>query len=129
MSAENPTVREWLTAQLAPLLPKTWKWVDNERTVDVTETTTVQWKQRRIAPLAEAPLSHLGVDGTLTVSTPHNDIERAEDVLDDAVLDLVAAIQAVQGIRFTEATKVALSEMGPLGYDLQLTVINKKKGA
>ena len=126
MSAENPTVREWLTANLAPLLPAGFKWVDNERVVDVTEAVTAQWRQRRIAPLPEAPLSYLGVEGVLAISSPRSDIERAEDDLDDAVLELVAAIQSLQGVRFTEATKVAADEQR-LGYDLQITVITNKK--
>lgn len=122
----DETVREWLTANLKPLLPTGWKWLDSERAVDVTAAVTVQWKQRRIAPLPEAPLSHLGVEGILAVSSPRVDIERAEDDLDDAVLELVAAIQSLQGIRFTEATKVAADEQR-LGYDLSLTVITNKK--
>ncbi len=130
MSAENPTVREWLTENLAPLLPEDWKWVDNERAVDVTEAVTVRWAQRRIAPLAETPLSHLGVEGILTVFSPRIDTERAEDELDDAVLELVYALQSLQGVKFTEATKVAVDEQQQrLGYDLQITVITNKKEA
>ena len=127
MSADQ-TVREYLDETLPPLLPEGWKWVDSERAVDVTETTTVQWKQRRIAPLPEAPLAHLGVDGILTVSSPHADIEKAEDALDDAVLELVGALQSVPGIRFTEANKAAVDDQH-LGYDLSITVITQKKEA
>ena len=122
-------MRKFLTTTLKPLLPASWKWVATERNVDVTDATTVQWKQNTIEPLPEAPNSFLGVTGVLTVSTPHTDIDAAENALDDAVLELVHDIQRVQGIVFRDARKVALSETGPLGYDLTLTVITKKKEA
>lgn len=113
-------VRSWLDDNFAPLLPEGWRWVPYQRNVDALDATTVIWKQSRILPLDAAPLGAVRVEGTLTVATPHSDIERAEQALDDAVTELCSALDGLDGIAWTEATKVSLGESGPLGYDIQV---------
>lgn len=114
------SVREWLDENLKPLLPEGWRWVPYQRNVDTLDAVTVIWKQSRIVPLDEAPLGAVRVEGTLTVCTPHQDIARAEEALDDAVTDLCSALDGLDGIAWTSAQKVALGEGGPLGYDIEI---------
>lgn len=114
------SVREWLDENLAPLLPEGWRWVPYQRNIDVLEVTTVIWKQSRILPLDAAPLGAVRIEGTLTVATPHTDIERAEEALDAAVTELCSALDGLDGIAWTDATKVSLGEAGPLGYDISI---------
>lgn len=113
-------VRGWLDEHLKPLLPEGWRWVPEQRNLDTLDAVTVIWKQSRILPHAAAPLGAVRVEGTLTVATPHTDIARAEESLDDAVIELCSALDGLDGIAWTEATKVSLGESGPLGYDIQV---------
>lgn len=113
-------VRGWLDENLAPLLPAGWRWVPEQRNLDTLDAVTVIWKQSRIMPLDAAPLGAVRVEGTLTVATPHTDIARAEEALDDAVIELCGALDGLDGTAWTEAQKVVLGETGPLGYDISI---------
>jgi hypothetical protein len=113
-------VRGWLDENLKPLLPEGWRWVPEQRNLDTLDAVTVIWKQSRIMPLDAAPLGAVRVEGTLTVATPLTDIKRAEEALDDAVTELCSALDGLEGIVWESATKVALSETGPLAYDIEV---------
>lgn len=119
-------MRDFLTEQLKPLLPEGWRWVPFQRNVDALDVMTVLWKQTRMAPLPEAPVSWVRVEGVLTVVSPNQDIERSEAALDDAVLDLVLALDSLPRIGWTEANKVLVADQY-FGWDVSIYITNSKE--
>lgn len=125
----SDSVRTWLDTNLAPLFPEGWRWVPYQRNTDSLDAVTVQWKQSRILPLSEAPMGVLRVEGTVTVMSPRTDVERAEEELDEAIVDLLAAIDALAGLAWTEATKVVVNDGGNFGWDISVwTTATKNEG-
>ena len=112
-------VRTWLTANFKPLLPTKWKWVPYQRDVGTLSATTVWWKQERIIPLAEAPVGTVRVEGTLTVASALTDVAKSEEDLDQAVTDLVTAIDGLNGLAWTEAQKVVVGDTN-FGWDISV---------
>lgn len=120
------TVRNFLTAQIKPLLPRTWKWDPTERNLDQLDRITVVWKQRTFRRLAEAPIGSLRVEGTLTIASPLTDIAKAEAQLDDALLELLTDLDSIAGLGWTEARKVTTDNETYLGYDVDLYITTAK---
>lgn len=118
------TIRAQLSELLGPLIPKSWTLISEQRDPGVIARTTVIVKQDRIEKLPEAPLGSLQVSFILTVLTPHEDTSRAEDALDDSVLELTTALDSLAGTNWTSAQKVVAGDY--LGYDIALTLITKK---
>jgi hypothetical protein len=121
----DESVREWLTAQLTPLLPGTWRIIPNQRIPETLDVVTVVLVHQKIKPLPEAQ-GCLTNAVTLTVIDPHTDATRAEDALDDEVLALVTAIESNPQINFTEARKVSVNETY-LGWDVDIEVLTQKE--
>lgn len=120
----SDSVRDYLTETLVPLFPEGWRWVAYQRNIDALDSVTVQWKQLRIERLPEAPQGTIRVDGTLTIISPHQDIERSEKQLDEQVLNLTGAIDRLALLSWTGGRKVAVqsSESSPIhmGWDIDL---------
>lgn len=125
--SDNTTVREWLEDALKPVLPSGWRIIPNQRIPETIDRITVVIKHIRIAPLAEAPKGHLSNDVIITVADPHTDQARAEDALDDEVLELVNALQTIAGITWTGADKVLVNTTDNLGWDIACSIISRKK--
>ncbi len=125
MSADQ-TVRAYIVAELA--LPAEWHVIPEQRFPETISRTTVVLQHTRIERLPEAPLGHLRHTVTLTVADPHTDIAAAEDGLDDALTDLLSAIDAHSTIAWTEAEKVVHAERY-VAWNLTLTVITGKPAA
>jgi hypothetical protein len=123
--ADSTTVRAELAALLAPLLPKDWLIVPNERAIETANRTVLRLSQQSIQRHPQAPLGAVLVTFKAAVIDPGTDIERAEDNLDDAVTSLLFAIDALGGsVAWTDANK-ALFESN-LGYEISLTVTVSK---
>jgi hypothetical protein len=118
-------VREFLAAQLTTLLPGTWKLIPNQRMPETIDKTTVVVKLTTIEPLAEAPAGTLSNGAVITVADPHQDDVTAENALDDAVLELCTAIDAVPGMTWTKAEKVLVGQ-SYLGWDITASILSKK---
>ncbi|PPI28202.1 hypothetical protein [Rathayibacter sp. AY1B5] len=118
------TVRAQLSEILKPLLPKGWVIIPEQRDPGVITNSTVLLKQERISKLPASPIGSLQTSFILTVLTPHADTARAEDDLDDAVLELTTALDSLNGVDWTEAQKVISGDY--LGYDISLFIITKK---
>lgn len=119
------TVRDFLTAELVPLLPRSWKWSPNERNLDRLARTTVIWRQRRLLRLEQAPIGSLRVEGILTIVAATQDIAKAEDRLDDELLELCTALDGLVQLGWTDATKVVVDDTF-FGYDIDLFVMTVK---
>lgn len=108
---------------IAPHVPKAWKIVTSERSVDLTKSITVQIKQRQLIRTPAAPNGAHDIDFVLTITSPHEDVARAEDQLDGAVNVLVFALDDA-GIKWDEAKKV--ENEARLAYDITLTLTTQK---
>lgn len=122
MSGE--TVREWLTSQLTPLLPYGWRIAPS--LPETLKSVTVVFTQKTITKLQQAPSGHLSNEILITVIDPHSDPVRAENALDDSVLELVTALDSLPGLTWSEARKVIVSDTY-LGWDITTNVISRKE--
>lgn len=120
------SVRDYLAAELAPLLLVGWKVIPEQRMPDTIKSTTVVLKHLSIEKLAEAPAGHLRNEVVLTVATPHEDIAKAENALDDAVVKLLSTLDGHKTINWASAKKAQVTD-AYLGWDITLTVITEKE--
>lgn len=128
MSAEPEatTVRAWLVDQLTPVLPAKWRLIENQRMPETIDRITVVLKHTTIERLPEAPIGQLRHTVILTVVDPHQDAVKAENALDQSVIELVTAIDGLQYVNWTGAAKVAVTDTY-LGWDITLTAITGKE--
>jgi hypothetical protein len=123
--SDNPTVREWLEGQLTALLPDGWKIIPNQKTPQTIDVTTVVVKLTTIEPLAEAPAGSLSNGAVITIADPHKDDVAAENALDDSVLALCTALDALAGITWSKAQKVLVNDTY-LGWDITCSILSTK---
>lgn len=122
----DSTIRNWLAEQLAPLLPSGWKVAAGMGIPATIDRTWVAIKNLRIAPLAEAPTSHLNNFTTVTIASKFTDQAKATDVVDDQVLELVMDLLTIEGLTFIDANKVLVNDTY-IGWDISLSIISRKK--
>lgn len=122
----DETVRGWLDENLKPLLPATWKLIPYQRMPQTISAPTVLFKQLSFTNLPEAPAAALEVAIVITVADPHLDQDRAEDALDDEVLELVFALDSLPNLSWSTAQKVLVNETY-LGWDITCSTISAKK--
>lgn len=120
------SVRDYLTAELTPLLPSTWKIIANQRVPETFDTVAVILKHLHIETLAEAPIGSLRNRVLITIADPHTDQVRAENALDEAVLELCTALDGHSRIIWTGADKVLVTDTY-LGWDITVEVITEKE--
>jgi len=120
------SVRAYVEAQIKPLLPAEWKFIPNQTMPETISQTVVIVKHSRIEKLPAAPIGHLQNTVTLTIVDPHADEVKAENALDDSVLELLTAIDGHERINWSLAEKVAVKDPY-IGWDITLTVITEKE--
>jgi hypothetical protein len=121
------TSRQQLVAALKPHLPPKWKLVEYSRNLDVLDRPTVMVHASKIERAPQAPLSAYLTTCTVSVFDPQDDPARAQGSLDDEVLELIAALDQIGFINWTEAEATQLRQDGPLGWDITLEVLTKKE--
>jgi hypothetical protein len=105
------------------LLPKGYRLVPVQDTVDALATRTVVLKQTRIG---RAIVDGKVVPGAriasfiLTIAVPYESTAAAEYALDDDVVTLLDAIDQLPNLRWTIAEKKAWSERNEPCYDIEL---------
>lgn len=117
--------RAELAKLLADNLPKSWRVVPAQRTIDPANRTTVIVKQSTIIKTPEAPAGARSIGFVLTIVSRFTDPSLAEDDLDSTVPDFLAVVDRIRNTRWTTATKVAVDEKH-LGYDVEVTVVKMK---
>lgn len=122
----SSSVRDWLKEQLGPLLPSGWVIIPNQRMPETIDRITVIIKHSEMERLAEAPIGNLRHRVILTIADPHEDDVKAENALDDSVLELVTALDGLAQISWSTARKVAVQDPY-IGWDIELSVITKKE--
>lgn len=125
MSDDIP-VRVWLENTIKPLLPAGWRIKPNQVDPNTIDRVTVIFKFTEFVALSEAPVGHLQCEVVLTIIDPQSDLVKAENSLDDAVLELVTALDFAKGLRWTRAAKVLAYEKY-LGWDITTQIISRKK--
>lgn len=85
---------------IKPTLPKTWKFSATGLR-DVPQQVSVELIMRRIERLAEAPQGYRQVTYSLNVILPGN----SEDALDDALIDVLNAIDDVPNLKWEGAER------------------------
>ncbi|SMQ73476.1 hypothetical protein [Agreia sp. VKM Ac-1783] len=117
------TPRQTLATVLKPLIPTGWRIVPDERTTGISDQTKVTFKLTQITRNAAAPQAAHDIEFIVTITSPREDISKAEDELDDDVVTLLHALDTA-GIPWTVATKVL--DKDRLGYDITLTLTSEK---
>ncbi len=115
------SVRSWLREALE--VPSDWVWITEQRMPDTISKTTVVTKHARIEPLVEGGPGVLRHEVVLSVFAPSTTPKAAEDVLDDAVTELITALDGHDRIRFNTAEKVISPNEKYFGWDITLSVI------
>ncbi|MBH0054482.1 hypothetical protein I6E74_09925 [Salinibacterium sp. SWN139] len=122
----DKSIREQLADAITPLLPSTWKIVPNQVGVETLSKVTVVIKHLQMSKFPEAPIGHLQHELTITIIDPHTDQVRAENALDDSVLELVTALDSIPGLIIKLAKKVFTDETY-LGWDVEITTFSRKE--
>lgn len=118
-------IRSVLVDGLKPLLPRDWKLMPYRTTTDDINQVTVWVKLRSLEKLAEAPASgYMVASFVVTVATPKAALAEADADLDDRVVELVHALDALQMVRRSSAEQVAVSDTH-LGFDITVEVFTR----
>lgn len=125
MSTTDTIPRKALKAALKPVLPKEWRIIPYETNPDVQATTVVMLKQESIERNPAAPLGAHDIGFTVTIESPLDGLEKAEDELDDGVVLLLHKLDELH-IAWKTAKKV-LATSGRLAYDITLTITSYKE--
>lgn len=123
MSADL-TVREQLVEHLMPLLPATWVVVPYSRNLDSPSRPTLMVHATTIRRAPAAPQGALETEYTLTVIEPQADPTRAQGALDDELLQLITALEAIPYLMWDSAEPVLFQEF--YAWDIKTTVITRK---
>lgn len=120
-------MRAQLKELLEPLIPDDWRIIPEQRVPEVIERVTVILKLLELVRLPEAPMSHLANSFTVTIASPYVvEQGKAEDQLDDAVRELITALDQMLTVSWSLARKVLVNEKN-LGWDITLTMTTKKE--
>lgn len=123
----SKTLRAWFSAQIKPLLPTTWRYIPNQDTPATITVPTLVYKLLEIEPLPAAPLGALRHRIVLTLLSPHEDDVKAEDALDNDVIDLITALDPHSAIAWESARKIRDPKSSRLGWDITVTTITTKE--
>ncbi len=123
MPAKKPAgARAVLVEGIRPLLPRRWKLHPYSGAPDAINQATVWVSLRSIEKMPEAPQSRwLNTTFTVTIASSKASITEADEDLDDLVLDLFAAIDALPMVKRAGAERVAVNDTY-LGFDITVEV-------
>jgi hypothetical protein len=117
--------REWLLAQLVPLVPSDWKVLPNQVDPSTIDRVTVIFKFTELTRLPEAPAGSLSNKVIITIIDPHKEHVKAENSLDDSVLELVTALDSLPHIVWSKAEKLLAFDQY-LCWDITAQIITQK---
>lgn len=104
-------------------LPPAWRQVPEQRIPATIDRPTVILKHARVEKLREAPIGQLRHEVILAVFVPNRDLARAEDELDVAITEIIAALDGHPTLNWTEAEKVVTPDGQFPGWEITLTVL------
>lgn len=118
------SARKTLHDAIGPHLPG-YKLIPNQRGVDVPDHRFVQISIREMRPSPTAA-GFIEVEFVVTVVTPLTTPQKAEDDLDDAVADLLRAIDQIEWADWQTAEKVVYGSRH-LAYDVRVVGLAPKQ--
>lgn len=98
-----------LRQALRAALPQSWKVGDFVPVGTRVDRTTVSVWANALAHLPAAPAGYL-LDLTVAILTPHQDPQRADDALDDAVQKVLAVLWTLPSVQVTAAERQATND-------------------
>lgn len=101
------------------------KVVTSERELGQLDRSAVLVRGATLARTPGAPLSHRNVGLTVTIVSAHQDLDYAEDDLDELVPDILDALDHQSILTWTGARKVAYDDTH-LAYDVDIDVITER---
>lgn len=122
-------MRNYIVDTIKPLLPRKWRYVATTGTLDKLDAVTVQLILQSVSKVPEAPFAkHLQqITYELNVFDPSTNPDSREQSLDDELIELLAAIEAVENLTWTTADRI-LDASGQaqqyLGYSINIQTIN-----
>lgn len=115
-------VRNDLIGKIKPLLPKAWRLIPYGTNLDTLDTTCVMVTIQSIERHPAAPMSHRLYSATFTILQPLTAPGRADDALDDDVIDLLNAIDQLKNVKWTKAERGLGNNGNNLGFDITIEV-------
>lgn len=121
----DPDLRRAFSTFLKPRLPPTWRYIPNQATPNVVTRPTLVYKHLGIEP--GTSLGSLSNDIILTLISPLGDDVKAENALDNEVLELCHALRGFTSVTFTGARKVRDDVTKTLGWDISVTASTQRQ--
>ncbi|MBF4565398.1 hypothetical protein [Plantibacter sp. VKM Ac-2876] len=119
--------RQYLADTIKPLLPKRWNLVPYQApSLDKLAVPTVVISTKSFTPTPTAPRSSLTHTFTVTVIDPATDNEKAEEALEDEVMELVYALEQLDSLVWENAERVQWADR-LMAWDITLTLITTRK--
>lgn len=126
MFSDLKTLREALSARLAPKLPEEWVIVDHLESVRQALVPVVYFEFMEFSSSAggqQLSRDEVAASVDIIVTTPHTDDDGiAETDVDGNVLDIVRVVVTSEDLFFSTARKVQLDN-GPLAWRVSLTAL------
>lgn len=124
---ESNSVRTWLVDKLQPKLPKTWRYITDERSLDDIDVPHVLLSHKSIQREPTNPQGHRRHTYTLTLLAPGVDFSQAETALGDDIEKLLLTLDTLdRGIAWDRAEKV-LHASKYLAWEIDIFVITESK--
>lgn len=118
--------RRYLAEQLTPLLPRGWKLVPYGVSLDHVAEPVVMIQQVSVTPTEQAPLAYHTITLAVVIVSPITLEESAEDAIDANVNELLFALDELESLSWSNATKETYAETN-LSYRVDVD-INIQKG-
>jgi hypothetical protein len=122
---EKPKLaRDVLGDVLTAHMPRKWRIIRSQTSLDTIGETVVMLKLSRITKNPAAPLSDHIAEFVVTIVTAIEDPAAAEDDLDDSLITLLHALDGYDNLDWTGADKVSFS--GHFAYDVTVQLTTRK---
>lgn len=123
----SSSVRAQVAAKLAPYWPDGWDVeAHTVKTAPTIARVTAYIEHTGYTALSAAPVGHVESTVTVTVLSPLNDWEKAEEQLDVPVLAFITDLDGDTELRFDRANKTTVKDTY-LGWAIELAVITAKE--
>jgi hypothetical protein len=105
------------STQIRAAMPKTWAYIDDERSLNVINRPTLIISQRNLEPSTIAPLSLITVTLAVIILSEHTDPTASENALDDLLIIALQGIGTLAGLTWTNASKIVHLDRF-MGYEI-----------
>lgn len=117
MPSELATIRKALRDTIKPLVPQKWRVIHTLEAVQKLTVPALYFEFNRISNTIDgqpAPAGRVLCEFDLVVTVPLGSVEKDEDAVDAAVLDLIRALDSVPDVFWENAEKGRLgADTGP----------------